>query len=265
MLCGLLQPSSGKGSVAGFDINKEPESIKTRIGYMSQKFSLYEDLTVFENLLFMADIFSIRGMQKKQRLEYLIELYKLEDKKNQLTGSLSGGQKQRLSLACATLHQPDLLLLDEPTSAVDPQNRRDFWESLFDLVEEGTTILVSTHYMDEAERCHRLAILDRGIKVADGVPAELMANVDANVVEVVTDDPRNAKALLLQQSEIHSVAQVGNALRVLVDKQLDSPQDCVAQILQSKTTSAQVRRIHANLEDVFVAATQANHPHGSAA
>ena len=264
MLCGLLTPNEGEVTVLGYRIPQQAENLKRRMGYMTQKFSLYEDLTVFENLLFMADIFSIRGVHKKQRLDYLIEQYKLTDKKHQLTGSLSGGQKQRLSLACATLHQPDLLLLDEPTSAVDPQNRRDFWESLFDLVEEGTTILVSTHYMDEAERCHRLAILDRGIKVADGVPAELMANVNANVVEVITDVPRNAKALLLQHNEIHSVAQIGNALRVLVDKQLDNPQDCVEQILQTAQMTAQVRRIRANLEDVFVAATQANHPHGSA-
>src|SRR5690606_14058328 len=166
MLCGLLQPSEGEVEVLGLQIPRDAETLKRRIGYMTQKFSLYEDLSVQENLEFLAAVQGIGRHETRRRIDQLLERYWLTDRRKQMAGTMSGGQKQRLALAGAVLHKPDLLLLDEPTSAVDPQSRREFWDSLFELAEEGTTLLVSTHYMDEAERCTRLGILDAGRLVA---------------------------------------------------------------------------------------------------
>ncbi len=163
MLTGLLSPTEGEVSVLGLSVPGDAEKLRLRIGYMTQKFSLYDNLTVRENLEFVRQIYGL-GKTGKQRVEELLSLYGLSDRQKQMAGSMSGGQKQRLALAAATIHQPELLFLDEPTSAVDPENRRDFWERLFDLCNDGTTILVSTHYMDEAERCHQLAILEQGQK-----------------------------------------------------------------------------------------------------
>ena len=176
---------------------------------MTQRFSLWEDLTVLENLEFIADIFGIPRAERASRLEGALNEYNLRDRVAQRAGTLSGGQKQRLALAAAALHEPELLLLDEPTSAVDPQSRRDFWESLFRLVEQGTTILVSTHYMDEAERCHRLAILDNGRLVAEGSPKALMENIDAVVIEVETEDIAGARTALahIERGQEHRAAR----------------------------------------------------------
>ena len=158
----MLTPTAGEISVLGLDIPKQAEALRRKVGYMTQKFSLFEDLTVSENLAFIANIYNLSRVEQRTRIPSAVERYELDRLMKQRAGTLSGGQKQRLALAAATLHEPELLFLDEPTSAVDPENRRAFWESLFDLVAEGTTILVSTHYMDEAERCHALAILDKG-------------------------------------------------------------------------------------------------------
>jgi ABC-2 type transport system ATP-binding protein len=175
MLCGLLTPSAGEIEVLGLRIPAQAEALKRRIGYMTQRFSLFDDLSVRENLDFMATVQGLSARDARARLEELLRQYHLDDRARQLAGTLSGGQKQRLALACAVVHRPELLFLDEPTSAVDPESRRDFWEKLFELADAGTTILVSTHYMDEAERCHRLAILDHGVLVADGTPGDLAA------------------------------------------------------------------------------------------
>jgi len=173
MLCGLLTPSEGEIEVLGLRIPEQAEALRQRIGYMTQRFSLFEDLSVRENLEFLAAVQNLPRVQARSRIDELLEHYHFQDRQKQLAGTMSGGQKQRLALAGAVIHQPELLFLDEPTSAVDPESRRDFWEKLFDLADAGTTLLVSTHYMDEAERCHRLAILDQGALVADGTPAEL--------------------------------------------------------------------------------------------
>ena len=175
MLCGLLTPTAGDIEVLGLRIPEQAEQLRTRIGYMTQKFSLFEDLTVRENLEFLAAVQDIPRVQARRRIDELVEQYHFQDRQKQLAGTMSGGQKQRLALAGAVIHQPELLFLDEPTSAVDPESRRDFWEKLFELADAGTTLLVSTHYMDEAERCHRIAILDRGVLVADGTPDALTA------------------------------------------------------------------------------------------
>ncbi len=190
MLCGLLEPSEGHATVLGKRIPDDAEKLRQQVGYMTQKFSLYQDLTVDENLRFVGRIYSLSSEQWQRRIALAREKYDLGAIGGQRAGTLSGGQKQRLALAAATLHKPDLLLLDEPTSAVDPETRRDFWDALYDLAADGTAILVSTHFMDEAERCHFLAILDEGRKVADGTPEELKNDIDATVVEIELEEPQ---------------------------------------------------------------------------
>lgn len=255
MLCGLLTPSDGEAVVLGARIPGDTDDLKPRIGYMTQKFSLFTDLTVEENLGFISDIYSVPARERGPRIEALLDEYDLVERRRQLAGTMSGGQKQRLALAAAVLHRPELLLLDEPTSAVDPQNRRDFWSILFALAESGTTILVSTHYMDEAERCHRLAILDRGVKVADGTPAELQAGIGMQVIEVEADDTQRAQATLRQFEAAASVTQLGVRLRVLVPATVDEPLSRINTVLADAGVDATTRLDAPSLEDVFVATT----------
>jgi ABC-2 type transport system ATP-binding protein len=259
MLCGLLTPSSGEISVLGHSIPEEAEALRMKVGYMTQRFSLYEDLSVEENLGFIANVYTLPRPYARRRIAEVSVRYALQNLMRQRAGTLSGGQKQRLALAAATLHRPELLFLDEPTSAVDPENRRAFWESLFDLVNEGTTILVSTHYMDEAERCHALAILDRGRLVAEGSPADLSREIDAQVVRVQVNHPRRAGLLLHQQPWVRSVAQIGNELRVLIDKSQPNAEQATGDVLREQGFEIEDYRLDpASLEDVFVAATLAS-------
>ena len=257
MLCGLLRPSSGECVVLGHSMPKDAERLRRQLGYMTQRFSLWEDLSVRENLDFMARVFDLDRATRKERIAQRAEEYRLGAIMEQRAGTLSGGQKQRLALAAATLHEPQLLLLDEPTSAVDPQSRRDFWESLFLLAERGTTILVSTHYMDEAERCHRLAILDRGKLVAEGAPDELTAGIDATVIEIDTPDIRAARAVLADLAPVRSVAQLGSRLHALVARDLPQPRAHIQQDLHRAGIVGTTEEVRANLEDVFVMATLA--------
>lgn len=255
MLCGLLMPSEGEISVLGHSIPTEAEALKRRIGYMTQKFSLYEDLTVQENLEFLAAVHDVPRAATRARIDELLERYWLGDRRKQLAGTMSGGQKQRLALAGAVLHKPELLFLDEPTSAVDPQSRREFWESLFELADAGTTILVSTHYMDEAERCHRLAILDTGRLVADGTPRELCEELPYAVRLIETPAPRRAQLALKHVAGVVSMAQIGAELRVLADKR-EADDGALDAALRAAGIDARVKEGRANLEDVFVAATR---------
>jgi len=258
MLCGLLTPTRGEIRVLGHAIPREAEALRRKVGYMTQKFSLFEDLTVSENLRFMADIYTMSRAQRLQRMPEAVERYELGRLLRQRAGTLSGGQKQRLALAAATLHQPELLFLDEPTSAVDPENRRAFWEILFDLVAEGTTILVSTHFMDEAERCHSIAILDLGTLVASGSPMQLADEVGTAVVLIEAAHPHDISKYLEQQDFVHSTAQIGNTLRVMVDLELQEPAEHTARVVtEAGFTLRRCERVRPNLEDVFVAATQA--------
>ena len=255
MLCGLLTATEGSVTVLGHPLPAEAEAVKRRIGYMTQKFSLYEDLSVAENLEFLAAVYGLSGQTARARIAELFEQYHLGELRKQLAGTLSGGQKQRLALAAAVMHKPELLLLDEPTSAVDPQSRRDFWESLFKLADAGTTLLVSTHYMDEAERCHRLAILDRGRLVADGTPTELMANLPGMTLRVDSDKPRALQEVLAREPHVLGVAQIGASLRVLTDRKGDGD-DWLRVMLKKVGVEAKVEATEANLEDVFVAVTR---------
>ncbi len=254
MLCGLLTPSAGEIQVLGLKVPQQAEALKRRIGYMTQKFSLFEDLSVRENLEFMATVQDLPRRRMRTRVDELLVDYRLADRQKQLAGTMSGGQKQRLALAAAVVHNPELLFLDEPTSAVDPESRRDFWEKLFELADGGTTLLVSTHYMDEAERCHRLAILDQGELVADGTPAELGAELVDRTLLATSTHPRRAAALLSGFNGIASVAQVGNELRVLAEpgfRDLDG----LRAALQAQDPEARIVPVAPSLEDVFVAAT----------
>lgn len=255
LLCGLLLPSAGDIRVLGLAIPKEAEALKKRMGYMTQNFSLYADLSVQENLTFVANIQGLANAKAKQRVDELLELYRLREVDQQAAGTLSGGQRQRVALAAAVLHKPELLFLDEPTSAVDPQSRRDFWDSLFALAEQGTTLLVSTHYMDEAERCHRLAILDRGRLVANGTPRDLMTNLPGQVLLVECESPRAAQQALLGKPHILAAAQIGASLRVLTDMK-ENAVPIIQQRLASANIQAQVGPTPPNLEDVFVMATR---------
>lgn len=256
MLCGLLRPSSGSATVIGMDTKKESESLKQKIGYMTQRFSLYEDLSVKENLQFISEIYAVPRKERKQRVAQLLESFSLTDRAKQRSGTLSGGQKQRLALAAATLHKPEILFLDEPTSAVDPQNRRDFWEVLFELAEQGTTILVSTHYMDEAARCHRLAILDEGVKVADGSPRQLGESISSHVVEIEADDLNRARLCLMENEEISSITQLGIKLRIMIPKTVSDPLQLVNSTLRGENIEVKAEQVFPDLEDIFVSVTQ---------
>lgn len=258
MLCGLLTPSGGEIEVLGLDIPAQAEALRARIGYMTQRFSLFEDLTVRENLEFMAAVLGLPEAGAGKRVDALVAEYRFADRQKQLAGTLSGGQKQRLALACAVVHGPELLFLDEPTSAVDPESRRDFWEKLFELADGGTTILVSTHLMDEAERCHRLAILDHGALVADGTPKALTGELQGRTLAVAAANPRQVRRALLDVQGVLSVAQVGNALRVLMDEgdAAAGPRSRVLEALRQAGLDAEVEAVGPNLEDVFVAVTR---------
>ena len=254
MLCGLLSPSAGEIEVLGCRIPQDAEALKRRIGYMTQKFSLYDDLSVGENLDFLAAVHGLPRREARQRIDELLALYRLDDRRLQMAGTLSGGQKQRLALAGAVLHKPDLLFLDEPTSAVDPQSRRDFWDSLFELADAGTTLLVSTHYMDEAERCTRLGILDEGRLAADGSPEELLAQLPGTSLLVECEQPRQAQRALQGGEGILALAQIGASLRVLVEEG-QSAED-IRTRLHEAGIDAEVGETAPNLEDVFVTATR---------
>jgi ABC-2 type transport system ATP-binding protein len=254
MLTGLLSPTSGSVKVLGLDMPKQAEQLRLRIGYMTQKFSLYDDLSVYENLQFIGQIYSIPGAKLKLRIAAQMATYGLDQLAKQRAGSMSGGQRQRLGLAAATMHDPDMLLLDEPTSAVDPENRREFWEQLFDLSDKGTTILVTTHYMDEAERCHGLAIMESGVMRADGSPESLMLNMGVSVVEILADNLRQLKEVLLPLPEIRSAAQLGVRLRVLVRKEVIDPIHWLRTVFPH-LQKAEMTIARPSLEDVFVTCT----------
>jgi ABC-2 type transport system ATP-binding protein len=261
MLTGLLTPTSGTATVLGRQVPRDAEELKYHIGYMTQAFSLYGDMSVQENLQFFSKIFGLSRKQEKARIEELLSTYYLEDLAAQRSGSMSGGQRQRLALAAAVLHKPDLLFLDEPTSAVDPESRRDFWEQLFDLCETGTTIVVTTHFMDEAERCHNISIMELGHKRAEGSPTQLMEEIGSNVLEVEGSDLRTLRKTLTAMPEVRSAAQLGARLRVLVQKNVEDPEAWFRSLPDIQSVGS-VRKVRPNLEDVFVTNTGAQQPSG---
>jgi ABC-2 type transport system ATP-binding protein len=249
MLCGILDPSGGSGTVVGYDIAREPERIKERIGYMTQRFSLYEDLTVFENLRFYAGLYGVPGAKRSARIEQVLEETGLRGRRDQLSGTLSGGWKQRVALACATIHSPPLLFLDEPTAGVDPVSRREFWEQIHRLSAEGTTVLVTTHYMDEAERCHRLAFIFRGSVLDVGTPEQIVERRQLRVAELQVDDAPKAALALRSLPEVDEVAHYGHTMRLATLRGRD-PEELARQVLGSSLRSTRPAR--ATVEDAFV-------------
>ena len=255
MLCGLLSPTEGDVSVLGHQVPRDAERIRSLIGYMTQQFSLYRDLTVLENLQFMGQIQGLSRRDRRERIQESLETYQLQGFQKRRPENLSGGERQRLALAAALLHRPPILVLDEPTSAVDPQTRRDFWETLFGLIDQGTTILVSTHYMDEAERCHRLAILDRGRLVCEGEPLTLMRNIGATVVEITGPDLRAIRRSLTGLDAVWNLTQLGSRLHALLDPGIEHPDALIRSAIAAANIEGEVMSADAGLEDVFVAAT----------
>jgi ABC-2 type transport system ATP-binding protein len=249
MLCGILDPSEGRGQVVGFDIARDPERIKERIGYMTQRFSLYEDLTVEENLRFFAGVYALPRRRRKARIEEVMERAGLAPRRHQVSGTLSGGWKQRVALACATLHAPPLVFLDEPTAGVDPVSRREFWDQIHQLSALGTTVLVTTHYMDEAERCHRLAFIFRGSLLDLGTPAEIVARRDLEVLELEVDDVASAVAALRALPGVEEAAAYGNLLRVTLRGVADSRARVGAALGEHMRS---LRPSHPTVEDAFV-------------
>ena len=252
MLCGILTPSAGSGSVLGFDILREPERIKQNIGYMTQRFSLYEDLTVEENLEFYAGIYGVPRRRRASRLAEVLGASGLEPRRGQIAGTLSGGWKQRVALASATIHEPRLLFLDEPTAGVDPVSRREFWEQIHHLADQGTTIVVTTHYMDEAERCHEIAFIFRGQLLDTGTPRQLVERRGLRAAEAELSDAERVVPLLRGDPRVDEVAHYGHLIRVCT-KNHEDPLGVVHDILrQPGAKPAEVREVRATVEDAFV-------------
>jgi ABC-2 type transport system ATP-binding protein len=258
MLSGILAPTGGSGSVAGYDIRTQPEEIKQHIGYMSQKFSLYEDLTVEENIDFYSGIYRIAPGKKRERKEWVIHMAELEEHRHSRTGDLSGGWKQRLALGCAILHEPPILFLDEPTSGVDPISRRKFWDLIYEMAGAGVTVFVTTHYMDEAEYCDRIALIYRGKLIAMGTPEALKDELMKDeVLEVLCDRPQDAMAEIEKLPEVKEVALFGKGLHVVADDG-----EATARAIQKALSArgfevASVEKIRPSLEDVFVSLIEA--------
>jgi ABC-2 type transport system ATP-binding protein len=257
MLLGLLRPTSGTAAVLGLDIVRQANELRRRIGYMSQKFSLYDDLTVAENLSFFAGVYGVRGPRLRERKQAVLHMAGLEGREHVLTRTLAGGWKQRLALGAAILHQPEMLFLDEPTAGVDPISRRTFWNLLYDLADAGATILVTTHYMDEAEQCQQLAFIQGGRLVASGSPQQIKTDhMHGQVLEIACDRPDLAMPVLRRLAGLDEVALYGAQIHV-VSVHPDRQQPLIQEALrQVGVTVSAIDRIAPSLEDVFIASAR---------
>jgi ABC-2 type transport system ATP-binding protein len=253
MLCGLLRPTSGTALVGGVDVSRDPEGVKRRIGYMSQKFSLYEALTVDQNIRFFGGIYGLDRDRLEQRRKFVLEMAGLEGRGTTRTRELPGGWRQRLALGCAILHEPSIVFLDEPTGGVDPLSRRRFWDLIGDLSERGTTVLVTTHYLDEAEHCHRIAIIQAGRMAALGTAAELKRVFDTRpIVEIRADKPVDAMSILDRHDGIETTSLFGTAVHAVLKPGGLTPQ-AVESLLRSERIAVQsVSVVSPSLEDVFL-------------
>ena len=263
MLCGLLRPTEGRALVAGFDVGKEPEEVRRHIGYMSQKFSLYNDLRVIENIRFFASMYDVPASVLEEREAWVLDMAGLVGRESTVTGTLPSGWKQRLALGCAVLHRPPILFLDEPTSGVDPISRRQFWELIHTMAAEGVTVLVTTHYMDEAEYCNRLVLIFQGRIVAAGSPTELKQRAMTGALLLVECDPLGtALDLLHRHPDVRDAAVFGNALHIVVpDAETHIPR-LRTSLSQQGVTVTKMEPIRPSLEDVFVSLTAAQEARG---
>lgn len=256
MLAGVLAPDAGSAIVAGFDVVKDPESVKHHISYMSQRFGLYEDLTVDENIRFYGDIFGVSRQDREHRATQLLAAADMHQFRARLAGKLSGGMKQKLGLICALIHTPKVILLDEPTNGVDPVSRRDFWKILYSLLGEGVAILASTAYLDEAERCHRVALLHQGKLLFCDTPAQLKSRLRNSVILVTAPDPRKVSSEIASAEGIHNTMLVGDGVHLLVDDaQKRIPE--LRQVLGAKGVAFNsIEQVAPSVEDVFVSAIE---------
>jgi ABC-2 type transport system ATP-binding protein len=257
MLCGILDPSGGDGRVVGCDIRTEAEKIKQRIGYMTQRFSLYEDLSVEENLRFYAGIYGVPSERRNGRVREVLDSTGLLHRRRQLAGTLSGGWKQRVALASATIHEPPLLFLDEPTAGVDPVSRREFWDQIHRIASLGTTVLLTTHYMDEAERCHRLAFIFSGVLLDTGTPEEVVRRRHLRIAEIDVERATEAADLLRAHGDVDEVSHFGSTLRVATRNGVD-PEALSRKVLgEHGIVVRKTRPGRTTVEDAFVSMVRA--------
>ena len=252
LLTGIMTPTSGEAWVGGYSVLSDAEQIKNKIGYMSQRFGLYEDLTVMENILFYADIYEVAQRERQVRIERLLEFSNLSPFVDRLAGKLSGGMKQKLGLACALVHTPEILFLDEPTNGVDPVSRRDFWRILYDLLREGVTIFLSTSYLDEAERCARIGLMHKGKVIIEDQPKNVRNSLALPMVEVWTDQARAAGEIAKAVHGVTSVSVYGDRLHVGLEGK-DHAADVLSKLAQEGISIQDHRDILPSLEDVFIA------------
>ena len=253
ILCGLLRPSGGRAEVAGLDVARYPERVRENIGYMSQKFSLYSDLSVMENLRFFGGVYGVKGARLADRLKFAVEMAGLAGRGDALVADLSGGWKQRLALGCAVLHEPAILFLDEPTSGVDPESRRRFWDLIYALADDGVCVVITTHYMDEAEYCNRIALIDGGRLVALGSPSELKRSaIRGQILLVEGDDPGAMLEALAGAPAVRDVAPFGSSLHIVVDDAARDLPSLKAFLGERGLGWSRIEPIKPTLEDVFV-------------
>jgi len=253
MLCGLLKPTSGTAIVGGVDVGSDPEGVKRRIGYMSQRFSLYEQLTVDQNIRFFGGIYGLSGERMERRRTFVLEMAGLQGREQTRASDLAGGWRQRLALGCAILHEPPIVFLDEPTGGVDPVSRRQFWTLIDQLAGSGVTVLVTTHYLDEAEHCHRIAIIHAGKLAALGSTTELKAVfADRTILEVQSDDPVHAMRVLDGMQDVEKTSVFGTAVHAVMRAGGSSPQTLHARLSQAGVPARRVEPVEPSLEDVFL-------------
>lgn len=262
MLCGILPPTAGRALVGGVDVAAEPERIRSRIGYMSQRFSLYTDLTVRENLSLYAGIYGIPERRVKKRLKEVMEMSALTGREESMVEDLPTGWRQRLALGCAVLHQPEVLFLDEPTSGVDPAARQAFWELIYNLSSQGTAVLVSTHYMDEAEQCHRIGMIFDGKLVAVDTPTLLKEKIPGKVYELEAENIIRASEVLRQIPGITEVSPFGRRLHILTEAETPSQKNIRKMLAEAKIAVASLEQVPPHLEDVFIYLAQTGNAKG---
>jgi len=255
LLAGIMEPTEGDALVAGFSVRNDPEAVKARVGYMSQRFGLYEDLTVLENILFYADLYEVPERDRSARISRLLAFSNLEPFQQRLAGALSGGMKQKLGLACALVHTPEVLLLDEPTNGVDPVSRRDFWRILYDLLRQGVTILLSTSYLDEAERCTRIGLIHRGGIILEGDPLQVRNSFKAPMIEIWPDRVREAGAVARGIEGVQEVTVYGDRLHITLKRDM-RPAAVVESLTRAGIEVLEHRDILPSLEDVFIASVK---------